>query len=89
MTKLGKNTTRLTINMETEAKILKIEDNKIYIEPREYNKDIISHNIKYLLYRDPTHNLHSKKLFNQDFCKNSNLDFEITNTDISTNLKSR
>ena len=84
--KTGRYTTRLTINMETKTKILEMRDNKIYLEPRGYNKDIISHIIKYLLYRDPTPTLHYKVLINQDFHKVSSLDSEIINIDISTTL---
>ena len=59
---------------------------KIYLEPRGYNKDLMRHNIKCLLQRDPTLTLHSKTLLNQDFSKNSNLDSEIINIDFSTTL---
>ena len=74
-----RNTTKVTINTETQPKIFKIEDNEIYLESRGYKKDILSHNIKYLLYRGSTSTLHSKTLLNHDFHKVTSLDFEITN----------
>ena len=74
---------------ENKNKNIKMGDNKIYIEPRGYYKDMISNNIKYLLYRDPTSTLPSKTLPNQDFYKDPNLYFEITNIDTRTTIITR
>ena len=76
----------VTINAETEVKVLEMRDNNIYIELRLYNKDIISHNLKHLLYKEPISTLHSKTLPNEDFHRVSNLDLEIINIDILSTL---